>query len=102
MWSHEIELGNWTESTVNFESIKSLAWTSVYANEKSVRQSEHYNGVSVGRKPELMYEVRSFEFSNHEKARIGGVAGKIYDITRNFKKGDITELILSAPVGREV
>ncbi len=102
MWSTEIELGNWTESIVNFEPVKSITYKTVYADEKSVRQSEHYNGVSVGRKPELMYEVRSIEFSNHEKVRIGGASGKVYDITRSFKKGDITELILSAPVGRDV
>jgi len=102
MWSSEIELGNLVETVVNYEVVKSIAWVTVYANKLSVRQSEHYNGVAVGRKPELVYEVRSFEFSNYEKARVNG---KIYDIIRSYappKTPDITELVLSAPLGGEV
>lgn len=101
-WSCEIELGNWTETIVSGEVIRAIVWTTVFANKKSVRQSEFYEGMNAGLKPELTFEVRTFEFDNHEKARFNG---KTYDITRTYsspKTPDITELNLSAPTGGAV
>lgn len=94
-WAFEIELGNWVETIVNYEPSRTISWTKVYANEKSVRQSEYYDGVAAGRKPEIVYEIRSFEFDNHEKVR---VETKIYDIVRTYKKNEILELTLAAAV----
>jgi len=101
-WNDKIELGQWVETVTHGEPIRTLSWTTVFANKKSIRQSEFYESRNVGLKPELMYEVHTHEFSNHEEVRIGGSTGKIYDIIRVYEKDDITELILSGPTGRAV
>jgi len=102
MWKDTIELGNTTETVIYGEAISTFAYREVFANEKSIKQSEFYQAASVGLKPELMYEIRSFEFDNDEKVRIGGITGKEYSIVRTYKKGEIIELTLSAIVGTVV
>jgi len=94
-WNNKIELGQWVESIVDYEPVRTIVFTTVWANEKSVRQSEYYDGIAAGRKPEVVYEIHSREFSNHEKVRVGT---KVYDIVRTYKKGEIIELTLAAAV----
>jgi len=96
-WSFEIELGNWAETIVNYEPVRTVTWTKVYANQKSLGQKEFYEGMNAGLKPELVFEVRAFEFNNYEKVRVDGT--NIYDIIRTFTKGETTEIFLSAPIG---
>jgi hypothetical protein len=92
-WNNKIELGQWSESIVNYEPVRTTTWTTVFANKKSVGQKEYYNGVAANRKPDIVYEVRSSQFINHEMVRIGS---KVYDIIRTYADGEITELFLSA------
>lgn len=94
-WQSEIELGQWVETVVNYEAVRMLAYTNVYANKKSVRQSEYYNGITAGRKPEIVYEIRAFEFDDHEKVKVGS---KEYDIIRTYEKGEFMELVLGSVV----
>ena len=37
-WNAKISLGNWVETIVYGEPIRTTKWTEVYANRKSVRQ----------------------------------------------------------------
>ncbi|MGB4661884.1 MAG: phage head closure protein [Mobilitalea sp.] len=103
MWKDSIELGNLTETIVHGEPVSEMVYRDVFANKKSVRQSEFYQAATVGLKPELVFEVHSFEFDNDEKVRYpAGEAGKIYSIIRVFDKGEITELTVSSFVGTVV
>ena len=63
----------------------------VYANKKSVRQSEFYQAAMVGLRPELMFEVRTAEYQDEPKLRYNG---KDYRIIRTYEKDSETiELI---------
>lgn len=102
-WNDIIELGNTIEEVIHGEPIQSTTYREVFANKKSVRQSEFYQAANVGLKPELLIEVRSFEFNNDEKVRYPiGENGKVYSIIRTYDKGEITELTLSSYTGSEV
>jgi len=68
----------------------------VYANKLSVRQSEFYQAMQAGLKPELMFEVRSAEYQGEPKARYNG---KEYTIIRTYDKGEIMELVCGGLVG---
>ena len=61
-WNDKIELGKVTESVVYGEPIQSVKYTKVFANKRSVRQSEFYAASNLGLKPELMFEVNSHEY----------------------------------------
>jgi SPP1 family predicted phage head-tail adaptor len=68
----------------------------VYANKKSVRQSEFYQAAQAGLRPELMFEVRSVEYQGEPKLRYGG---KDYRIIRTYEKDSETiELICAGLV----
>lgn len=98
-WDYKIELGNYVETIEHGEVIKNLEWVEVFANKKSVRQSEYYEARNLGLKPELVFEVHSFEFDNFEKIRYNN---REYDIIRVYDKGEITELTLTSFTGGEV
>lgn len=102
MWKDVIELGNMQETIVHGEPVQSMVWREVYANKKSVRQSEFYQASSTGLKPELIFEVNSFEFSNDEKVRYPVGTGKEYSIIRSYEKGEINELTVTSYQGSEV
>lgn len=99
MWKDVIDLGNLVETIEYGEPIQSMEWREVFANKKSVRQSEFYQAANVGLKPELVFEIRSIEFNNDEKVRYGG---KEYSIIRAYDKGEVAELTVSSRVGGEV
>jgi hypothetical protein len=64
-----------------------------FANKKSIRQSEFYQGQGVGWKPELMFEVRTETYKGYEKLTYKDIN---YNIIRTYtKNGEITELICS-------
>lgn len=68
----------------------------VFVNKKSIRQSEYYQALSVGLKPELMLEVRSIDYSDEKDIEYNN---KNYNITRVYtKNGEITELICQAVI----
>jgi SPP1 family predicted phage head-tail adaptor len=74
--------------------LKTIA--NVFANKKSVRQSEFYQALTTGNKPELMFEVRSIDYNNQENLIFNN---KEYVIIRTFSKNDeITELICTGLV----
>ncbi len=95
-WNDKIELGKVTENVVYGEPIQSVIWTPVFANKRSVRQSEFYAASNLGLKPELMFEVNSHEYLGHEKIKYNG---KVYEILRTYNKGEVTELTVSGQVG---
>lgn len=98
-WDEQIQLGNIVETIERGEPLQSIEWRTVFANKKSVKQSEFYQAANVGLKPELVFEVHTFEFDNDEKVKF---EGKEYTIIRTYNKGKITELTVSAHVGVDV
>lgn len=70
--------------------------TTVFANKKSVRQSEFYKLLATGLKPEIMFEVRSTEYSGQENLVYDN---KEYVIIRTYTaNGETTELVCSGLV----
>jgi SPP1 family predicted phage head-tail adaptor len=67
----------------------------VFANKKSIKQSEYYQALSVGLKPEVTFEIYSFEYEDERKLTY---ETKPYNIIRTFEKGDFVELICEAVV----
>jgi head-tail adaptor len=92
MWRDVIELGSVVETIVNGEVSRAITYRKVYANKKSVRSKEFYEARQIELKPELMFEVRSSEFSGEEKLKFNS---KVYDIIRTYDKGEFMELICS-------
>lgn len=99
MWKDIIELGQETETTVHFEPIKAWYYKIVYAKKRSIRQSESYQAASVGLKPELMFEIHSIDYDNEERVKYND---KIYEITRVYDRGEVTELIVTAITGSDM
>lgn len=63
----------------------------VYANKKSIRQSEFYQAMANGIKPELMFEIQVFEYGNQSELLY---EGEKYSIIRTFNNGnDRIELV---------
>lgn len=67
----------------------------VFANKKSIRQSEFYQAQTSGLKPELTFEIYSFEYDDEPKVKYNG---KNYTIIRTFETGEILELIVEGVV----
>lgn len=77
--------------TVDIESSRQ-----VYANKKSIRQSEFYQAAANGLKPELMFEIRYAEYQGETLLEYNN---KKYTIIRQFSKNDeIVELICEGAV----
>ena len=70
--------------------------TQVFANKKSVRQSEFYQAFAHGLKPELMFEVRTIDYNNQTILIFNF---KEYNVIRAYSKNDeVTELICTGVV----
>jgi SPP1 family predicted phage head-tail adaptor len=68
----------------------------VFANKKSIRQSEFYQAAAIGLRPEIMFEVRTIEYQEEKTLLFNG---KEYSIVRAFdKNGEITEIVCSGLV----
>lgn len=70
----------------------------VFANKKSIRQSEFYQAQANGLKPELMCEIRYGDYDDEQKIEYNN---KEYNVIRVFTKNDeILELICEGAVNR--
>ena len=80
----------YTENAMG-DIIETATETEVFANKKSIRQTEHYQAMAIGLKPEIMFEVRSVDYAGQKKLKYDS---KEYVIIREFSKnGEITELV---------
>ena len=69
----------------------------VFANRKSVRQSEFYQAHMTGLKPEIMFEVRYADYAGETKLRHDG---RRYVIVRTFSRNEeVIELVCQREVG---
>ncbi len=78
------------------DAVPSYTKTQVYANKKSIRQSEFYQAAATGLRPEYMFEVRTWDYTGQPKLEYESVT---YNIIRTYdKNGEITELICQGTV----
>mgnify|MGYP001486916702 CR=1 FL=1 len=98
MWRDVVELITVTTGENEMgDSIKEETSRQVFANKKSIRQTEFYQAMATGLRPEIMFEVRSPDYQGEQKLSYNG---KKYTIIRTFSPNDeITELICSGLVG---
>ena len=72
----------------------------VFADKKHIRQSEFYQAMATGLKPELMFVIREIDYSNEPRLKYNN---KYYNIIRTYSKnGELLELICEGIVGTEV
>lgn len=57
----------------------------VYANKKSVRQSEFYQALAAGMKPEIVFEVMVADYTEEPKVKYGD---KYYRVIRTYSAND--------------
>lgn len=95
MWRDVVSLRNITSTIDEYGDRTETGINSVvFANKKSVRQSEFYQAHAHGFKPEIMFEVRSLEYTGQEQLIYNG---KTYNIIRTYSKNDeVMELICSS------
>lgn len=85
-----------TENSMG-DMIETETKTEVFANRKSIRQSEFYQAAATGLRPEIMFEVWSEEYSSQPKLKHGD---KTYTIIRTYDKGERTELVCQGVVNK--
>ncbi|NLC03181.1 MAG: phage head closure protein [Tissierellia bacterium] len=97
LWSDVAKLISITKTVDDIgDTVEVSVKKQVFVNKKSIRQSEYYQALSVGLKPELMLEVRSIDYSDEKDIEYNN---KNYNITRVYtKNGEITELICQAVI----
>src|SRR5690606_31449125 len=69
----------------------------VFANRRSVRQSEFYAAHLDGLKPDVMSEVRWIEYQDGRERRY---QGRRYDIIHTYDRGEVTELVCAAALNK--
>ena len=74
------------------DPVRTELLTTVFANKKSIRQSEFYQAAASGLRPELMFEVNTSEYTQQTYAIWNA---KYYKIIRTYDRPDeLTELVL--------
>lgn len=96
MWKHKVKLGQWQETIKYGMPVRTIQWTTHFANKKAVRQTEFYAAANVGLRPEVVFEVYAHEYDGHEMLKYEDVE---YAIMRTYENGDIIELVCTANVG---
>jgi hypothetical protein len=86
----ETESGGFTETKVN---------RLVYADKRSVRQSEFYQAAQAGLKPEIVFVVRRIDYADERLLSDNGLE---YSIIRTYEaKNEMIELVSTRSVNRE-
>ena len=68
----------------------------IFADKQSIRQSEYYQAVAVGLKPEITFVIRTIEYNQAPMLKFNS---KKYNIIRTFEKdSEFIELICSGVV----
>jgi len=92
LWRDVINLISVT-TTVNDlgDAVDTETSSQVFANKKSIRQSEFYQAMANGLRPETMFQIRYSDYSEQGKISYNS---ETYDIIRVYTKNDeIIELI---------
>ena len=92
LWRDEIDLISITTTQNDYgDDIHTKSYRSVFANKKSVRQSEFYQAAQTGLLPQFMFEIREIDYNEEQSLRFNA---KEYTIIRHYSKNnEICELI---------
>lgn len=83
-----------------FRDVITLSGREVLADKRSIRQNEFYQAVATGLRPEVMFVVRTVEYTWERYLTYNG---KDYTIIRTYDRDDdMTELICEGAVATEV
>jgi len=100
LWRDTLDLVTTTQTQNSFGEYVDGTPTkrTVFANKKSIRQSEFYQAHAQGIRPEVMFEVRVIDYADETRLEYDS---KVYYIVRTYSKNDETvELICSRhPMG---
>ena len=99
LWNDVIELVKEVPGENDMgDSIVVREYKEVFANEKGIRQSEFYQAMANGLKPELMYEISKFDYEGEKQIRVN--KEKLYNVIRTYPtKNERLEIICEGLVG---
>lgn len=101
MFSHDVDLLSETiEQDEYGQEIVTLTETFVQANLVEVTRTEFYQAAATDLKPEIAFDVHSFEYSGERLLRFEGCEYSVLRAYRHTKQGlDLTELTCERRVG---
>lgn len=88
----EIELGMSKSINVHGESVETIVWQKVCAEQLDDIRSEFYQGAAVGLKPEIIFCIHDFEYDGEEYVRFNN---HVYVVLRAAKREQYRELVCS-------
>lgn len=78
------------------DNVESKGYKEIFGKRKSIKQSEFYQAQASGFKPEIKFEINSFEYEDETQARYNN---KEYKIIRTYEvSADKLEIILEGAV----
>lgn len=97
MFKDIVELVGFTvELDELLQEVKTPVKKQVFANKRSVSQTEFFNGGQGGLRPQYQFEIRLSEYSDESELIFNG---KTYSIYRVYEKGENIELYCEIRVG---
>lgn len=64
------------------DTIQTVVWKEIFAEKKSIKQSEFYQAQSVGIKPEITFVIHPSEYENELEVKYND---KIYKVIRTYQ-----------------
>lgn len=78
------------------DTIETKKYTEIFARRKSIKQSEFYQAQATGLKPELAFEIYTFEYNNEKYVRYNN---KEYKVLRTYQNSiDTIEIVLEGAI----
>ena len=92
-----LELINITYSQNSIgDTLENKTYTEIFGKRKSIKQSEFYQAQATGLKPEIAFEVYSFEYNDEKYVRYNN---KEYKVLRTYQNSiDTIEIVLEGVV----
>lgn len=86
---------NTTQNSIG-DIIENKTYTEIFGKRKSIKQSEFYQAQATGFKPELAFEIYSFEYNDEKYVRYNN---KEYKVLRTYQNSiDKLEIVLEGIV----
>lgn len=86
---------NTTQNSIG-DIIENKTYTEIFGKRKSIKQSEFYQAQATGLKPELAFEIYSFEYNDEKYVRYNN---KEYKVLRTYQNSiDKLEIVLEGIV----
>lgn len=91
-----LKIGETKTRNSNGDIIKVPTWTNIFAEKKSIRQSEFYQAAQTDFKPEIMFEVWLHEYNGENELKYDG---DVYQVLRTYSNNkDKIEIVCGKDV----